>query len=86
MKVSAEYAAEHFDDLASAVDDGEVVEIARLHKPALQLVRSSTSDASVRAGKRILGAGTAVTALPDEDELERIDREWKREIEHKVIG
>jgi hypothetical protein len=83
MKVSAEYAVEHFEDIASAVDNGEEVEIARPHKPALQLVRS---DMSVRMGKRVLGAGTALTALPSEEELERIDREWKREIDDKAIG
>ncbi len=29
MKVSAEYAREHFDDLLAAADSGEEVEIAR---------------------------------------------------------
>jgi hypothetical protein len=31
-------------------------------------------------GQRVLGAGKAIHPLPDEEELERIDREWKREI------
>jgi len=39
-----------------------------------------------QAGKRILGAGTALTHLPSEEELERIDREWKQEIDEKRIG
>jgi antitoxin (DNA-binding transcriptional repressor) of toxin-antitoxin stability system len=86
MKVSVEYAAEHFEDLVSAVHNGEAVEIACAGQPALQLVRSGQFKSNLNAGKRVLGAGTALTHLPSEEELERIDREWKREIEDKVIG
>ena len=86
MKVSVEYAAEHFEDLVSAAHNGEAVEIACAGQPALQLVRSGTFKASENAGKRVLGAGTAIAQLPSEDELERIDREWKREIQDKAIG
>jgi antitoxin (DNA-binding transcriptional repressor) of toxin-antitoxin stability system len=82
MKVSVQYASEHFEDLVLAVHNGEAVEIACAGQPALQLVRSSAVDAP----KRVLGAGKAFTHLPGEEELERIDREWKREIEEKVIG
>ncbi len=38
MVVSAQYAAEHFDELLSATDRGEEVQIARENKPVLTLV------------------------------------------------
>ena len=82
MKVSVQYAAEHFEDLVVAAHNGEAVEIACAGQPELQLIRSS----AVKSPKRILGAGKALTHLPSEEELERIDREWKRELEEKVIG
>ena len=37
MRVSAQYAREHFDELVSAADRGEEVEIARESRPALML-------------------------------------------------
>jgi antitoxin (DNA-binding transcriptional repressor) of toxin-antitoxin stability system len=37
MKVSVQYAAEHFEDLVSAVHNGEAVEIACAGQPALRL-------------------------------------------------
>ncbi len=73
--VSVQYAAEHFEDLVVAAHNGEAVEIACAGQPLLQLVRSSAIDSS----KRVLEAGKAITHLPDEEDLERIDREWKSE-------
>ncbi len=84
MKVSVQYAAQHFEDLVSAVHNGEAVEIACAGQPALRLVR--TGEQATPTAKRVLGAGTALTHLPSEEELERIDRQWKREIEEKQIG
>jgi len=86
MRVSVQYAAEHFDDLVLAAHNGEAVEIACAGQPALQLVRSGFVEAEQPVGQRVLGAGKAIFPLPDEDELERIDREWKREMEEKVLG
>jgi len=86
MKVTAQYAAEHFDDLALAVDHGEVVEISRPEKPALKLVQSVGAGSLKLATPRVLGAGKALTHLPNPEELERIDREWKRELSEKTIG
>ena len=86
MKVSVQYAAEHFEDLVSAVHNGEAVEIACAGQPGLRLVRSSPAEPALRSGKRILGAGKALAYLPNPAELEPIDREWKREIEDKAIG
>jgi len=42
---------------------------------AKQTVESKVS------GERILGAGKAITHLPNEEELERIDPEWKQQME-----
>jgi hypothetical protein len=50
------------------------------------LVRFSDVEVSEPVGQRVLGAGKAIVPLPDEAELERIDREWKRELEEKVLG
>jgi len=86
MKVSVQYAAEHFEDLVVAAHNGEAVEIACAGQPALQLVRFSDVEVSEPVGQRVLGAGKAIVPLPDEAELERIDREWKRELEEKVLG
>ena len=85
MKVSVQYAAEHFEDLVSAVHGGEAVEIACAGQPGLRLVRSNTPEPALRSGKRMLGAGRAFAYLPNPEELERIDREWKREIEENAI-
>jgi len=41
MKVNVQYAETHLSDLASAVDNGEEVEITRPDKPALRLVVSN---------------------------------------------
>jgi len=41
---------------------------------------------SKASGERTLGAGKAITHLPSEEELERIDGEWKDEIEGKLLG
>lgn len=74
--MSVQYAAEHFEDLVVAAHNGESVEIACAGQPALQLVRTN----AVEVPNRVLGAGKAFTHLPGEEDLERIDREWKREI------
>jgi hypothetical protein len=42
-------------------------------------MKVSVQYAAEPVNKRVLGAGKAISPLPDEDELERIDREWKRE-------
>jgi antitoxin (DNA-binding transcriptional repressor) of toxin-antitoxin stability system len=86
MKVSVQYAAEHFEDLVSAVQNGEAVEIACAGQPALRLVRSNASQPVARPGKRILGVGKAFTHLPSPEGLKRIDREWKREALEKRFG
>jgi antitoxin (DNA-binding transcriptional repressor) of toxin-antitoxin stability system len=75
MKVSVQSAAEHFEELVSGVDNGESVEIARAGKRTLRLV--SPDELPLYPAPRILGAGKALSYLPSEEELERIEREWK---------
>jgi antitoxin (DNA-binding transcriptional repressor) of toxin-antitoxin stability system len=86
MTVTAEYAAKHFDELLAAMDGGSSIEILRPDKPTLRVTAEVFEPEPRQAGKRILGAGKALKYLPSEEELERIDREWKREIEEKRIG
>lgn len=83
MKVTAQYAAAHFDDLAKAVDSGEIVEIARVEKPALRLVLSHSETEHAPQAKRVLGAGTGLLRVPDDEEWERMDREWRKSFAEK---
>lgn len=46
------------------------------------LEKMLASKPAARSGKRILGAGKAFTNLPNPEELEQIDREWKREMRY----
>jgi hypothetical protein len=83
MKVSAQYAAEHFGDLLIAVDSGQVVEIDRLDKPALQLVRLTVAQPPKLDGKRILGAGKGLLRVPGEKEWDAMDKEWRESFKDK---
>lgn len=77
MKVSAQYASTHFEELSTAVDAGEVVEIERPEKAALRLVRveRAAEVAPAETGKRILGAGKAKLRIPSDEEWAEMDRE-----------
>ncbi len=86
MKVSAQYAAEHFEDLVVAAHNGEPVEIACAGKPGLQLVRSAVANPAAPLAQRVLGAGKAIFPLPEEAELDRIDQEWKHAMDEKTFG
>lgn len=82
MTVSPQYLAEHYDDVVSAVHNGETVEISLPEKPVLRLVPSKAKDAGEQMGSRILGAGTAdVSFLLDH--WDEIDREWRKSFEEK---
>jgi len=50
MKVSAQFASTHFDEISAAVDRGEEVEIVRPGKPGLHLVPASTQHTGAAAG------------------------------------
>lgn len=80
MKVSAQYAREHFDEIASAVDHGEAVEIERGNRPTLRLVPCPPGDEPRLPGRRVLGAGRGELCVPDEAEWKRMDEETNREM------
>ena len=78
MKVNVQYAEAHLADLASAVDNGEEVEITRPDKPALRLVVSTTAKASLQKGPRILGAGRGEMRVPSDEDWLAMDKELER--------
>ena len=85
MKVSQQYALEHFDEVASAVDSGEVVEIDRVGKPALHLVRPTPTRQPPRADQRVLGAGKALFPVPTEAEWAAMDRELEADMNGPIL-
>lgn len=78
MKVNVQYAETHLADLASAVDDGEEVEITRPDKPALRLVVSVPPEATSMQGRRVLGALRGKIIVPSEEEWRAGDKELER--------
>jgi antitoxin (DNA-binding transcriptional repressor) of toxin-antitoxin stability system len=79
MKVSAQYAEEHFSDILTAVDNGEEVEIARPDKPALFLAPRSNSRPSTPSGrprKELWGAWEGLVTAPTEAEWREIKKEF----------
>jgi antitoxin (DNA-binding transcriptional repressor) of toxin-antitoxin stability system len=75
MQVSLQYAEEHFADLASAVDSGQEVVIARPGQSALKLVANNYPSAAKRTTPRILGAGVGELRVPSHDEWQAMDDE-----------
>jgi len=77
MTVSPQYFAEHYDDIASAVNNGETVEVSLSGKPALRLVPSTAKQVPEHTGSRVLGSGTAdVRFLLDN--WDEVDQEWRK--------
>jgi antitoxin (DNA-binding transcriptional repressor) of toxin-antitoxin stability system len=71
MKVSAEYAESHFEDLSAAVDRGEEVEILRPGKAALQLVAAPAEQLPERPRSQLFGSLRGKVELRNEwDSLE----------------
>jgi len=86
MKVSAQYAQEHFADLAIAAANGEEVEIEVYGQPTLVLLQRRTPIPFRRTTPRILGEGIGEMTVPDWDEWKAIDREMEREvINHPLV-
>ncbi len=90
MQVSLHYAQEHLEDLASALDRGEEVEIARPEKPSLKLVISNpaklVSKGLVGAdGKRVLGAGRGEMIVPTWEEWKAMDKELEQLINESTL-
>ncbi len=85
MKVSAQYAEEHFMDILSARDQGEEIEIGRPDLPTyrLELVKSVPFQ---RNSPRILGEGVGEMEVPSWEDWKAIDKELEREVnEHPLI-
>jgi antitoxin (DNA-binding transcriptional repressor) of toxin-antitoxin stability system len=80
MKVSAQYAQEHFADILNAAESGEPVEIARPDKPTLKLVLTTPVAPAKPAGQRVLGAGRGELRVPSEQEWRQMDKELERQM------
>jgi antitoxin (DNA-binding transcriptional repressor) of toxin-antitoxin stability system len=80
MKVSAQYAQEHFADLALAAASGEEVEIEVYGQPPLVLLQRRTPVPFKRTEPRILGEGIGEMIVPEWDDWKAIDRELEREV------
>jgi antitoxin (DNA-binding transcriptional repressor) of toxin-antitoxin stability system len=77
MKVSAQYAQEHFADILTAIDTGEEVELTRPGQPSVRLVlvESTSAKEQPAPGKRILGAGVGELRVPTFEEWQAMDAE-----------
>ena len=81
MKVSAQYAATHFDDIVSAASSGEEVEIAVPNKPSLKLVVAHSPVLADSTGRRIsgggrrhlFGAGEGLVTVPTPEQWDALD-------------
>jgi len=68
MKVTAQYAKEHFGDILQAADNGEEVEIELSGKQALVLARRPEAVPFKRSTHRILGEGVGEMVVPSWEE------------------
>jgi hypothetical protein len=86
MKVSAQYATAHFDELSTAVDAGEVVEIERPCKQTLTLVPTMDQERILKP--RVLGGGVGKLRVPSEAEWAALDHElWGDRLdEHRNVA
>ena len=82
MKVSAQYAATHLDDILAAAEKGEEVRIDRPNKPGIRLVVETAPKGIVAAhtGRRVLGAGRGEMRVPSEQEWGGMDNELERQM------
>jgi antitoxin (DNA-binding transcriptional repressor) of toxin-antitoxin stability system len=79
MKVSAQYAQEHFDDLLDTAKTGEEVEIARPDQSSYRLTLVQAAPVMAK-GSRILGAGRGKMIVPAWEEWKAMDAEIEREM------
>ncbi len=71
MKVSAQYAQEHFDELLATAQRGEEVEIASEGKQTFKLLVMPSSPSRTP----VFGAGRGEIVLPTTEELKAMDQE-----------
>jgi len=80
MKVSAQYAEEHFADLMLVASEGEEVEIAVPDKPSLKLVVAGPKKLPSIPRRRALGAGRGELRVPSDEEWRAMDRELEQQM------
>ena len=84
MTVSVQYAAEHLEDVLSALSSGEAVEIARPGETTLRLTASEVEGVVAQSLQpRILGAGRGELRVPSDEEWEQMDKEWRKSFDEK---
>ena len=79
MKVSAQYAEEHFTDILDTAKSGDEVEITRPDQSTYRLTLVK-SDPVKPKGHRILGAGRGELRVPSWEEWKAMDAEIEREM------
>src|SRR5665213_4086538 len=79
MKVSAQYAEEHFADILDTANRGEEVEIARPDHSSYRLTLVKPAPTKP-PGRRILGAGRGRMIVPTWEEWKAMDKEIEREM------
>ncbi len=80
MKVTAQYAEEHFADILHAADNGEETEIAVAQACSLFLA-SRTAAAPVKpTAPRVLGAGRGKMIVPTWEEWKAMDKQIEPEM------
>jgi antitoxin (DNA-binding transcriptional repressor) of toxin-antitoxin stability system len=79
MKVSAQYAEEHFADILRAADSGEEVEIARNDLPTyrLTLVKPAPKPTPRRPRRELLGSLEGKVKTLTDAEWEAVDKEFE---------
>ncbi|HZL26630.1 MAG TPA: hypothetical protein VFC39_08880 [Acidobacteriaceae bacterium] len=79
MKVSAQYAEEHFADILDTANRGEEIEIARPDQSSYRLTLVKPAPTKP-PGRRILGAGRGRMIVPTWEEWKAMDKEIEREM------
>ena len=77
MKVSAQYAQQHLEELLDTADHGEEIEMARDGKPSYELFVVS-QHAPEPTGRRVLGAGVGEVVIPTDEEWSAMKEEDAR--------
>ena len=77
MKVSAQYAQQHLEELLDTADRGEEIEIAREGKPSYELFVVSQHPPRPK-GRRFLGAGVGELVIPTDEEWSAMKEEDAR--------
>ena len=68
MKVSAQYAEDHFKEILATAAGGEEIEIASEGNPSFKLLVMPTPSQHLDLGPRILGAGEGELQVPTAEE------------------